>query len=293
MPCSIIEEEDFMDKFFLEVNRLAKKALLYEVLLSPKPGLVDTINSGAHDDMDLYTFVDSIVALDDFFYECTRIGYENTSKDYGDIFPALRACGLEAEKAMFAATNNINTHKGAIFIFAILCGAIGSLKREDQLLNVENISQRSKELSKNILKDFDNLSKDENKTYGIRQYLDHGLLGARGEAYLGFPAIFKAYKVIEESIKCGFDERTALGNGLIEIMTFLVDTNIIGRRGSEAGKFLNDSAKKVKDLGAYGTETGLAEIYKLDESFIKMNISPGGCADLAAASIFVFWVTRS
>lgn len=282
-----------MDKFFLEVNKLAKKALLYEVLLSPKPGLVDRINSGAHDDMDLYTFVDSIVALDDFFYRCTRIGYENTSVDYGDIFPALRACGLEAEKAMFAATNNINTHKGAIFIFAILCGTIGSLKREAKVLSVENISQRSKEISKNILKDFDNFNKDENKTYGIKQYLDHGLLGARGEAYLGFPAIFKAYRVIEESIASGFDEKIALGNGLIEIMTFLVDTNIIGRRGPGAGKFLNDSAKKVKDLGAYGSEEGLKEIYRLDKKFIEMNISPGGCADLAAASLFIFWLCRS
>ena len=282
-----------MENFFLEINRLAKKALLYEVVLSPKPGLVDTINSGSHDDMDLYTFIDSILALDRFFYKWTRIGYENTNSDYGSIFPALRASGLDAERAMFAATNNVNTHKGAIFIFAILCGAIGSLKREASDLTLDNISERSKDISRYILKDFDDINKDENKTYGIRQYLDHGLLGARGEAYLGFPAIKRAYKVIEDSVACGLDEKTALGNGLIEIMTFLVDTNIIGRRGPEAGKFLNDSAKMVKDLGAYGTETGLAEIYKLDESFIKMNISPGGCADLAAASLFVFWVTRS
>lgn len=282
-----------MESFFLEINRLAKKALLYEVVLSPKPGLVDIINSGAHDDMDLYTFIDSILALDSFFYKWTRIGYENTSSDYRDIFPALRASGLDAERAMFAATNNVNTHKGAIFIFAIICGAIGSLKREARDLTLENISQRSKEIARDILKDFDDLEKYKDQTYGLRQYLDHGLLGARGEAYLGFPAIKRAYKVIEDSIALGLDEKTALGNGLIEIMTFLVDTNIIGRRGPEAGKFLNDSAKVVKDLGAYGTEAGLAEIYRLDESFIKMNISPGGCADLAAASLFVFWVTRS
>lgn len=282
-----------MENFFLEINRLAKKALLYEVVLSPKPGLVDTINSGAHDDMDLYTFIDSILALDMFFYKWTKIGYENTSSDYSKIFPALRASGLDAERAMFAATNNVNTHKGAIFIFAIICGAIGSLKREDLDLTLENISEICKDISKDILKDFDDLEKYKDQTYGIRQYLDHGLLGARGEAYLGFPAIKRAYKVIKDSLASGLDEKKALGNGLIEIMTFLVDTNIIGRRGPEAGKFLNDSAKKVKDLGAYGTEPGLLEIYRLDKSFIKMNISPGGCADLAAASLFVFWVCRS
>lgn len=280
-----------MEEFYLKVNSLAKRALLYEVLLSPKPGLVDTLNTGAHKDMDLYTFVDSIVSLDMFFYKCVKVGYEYEGKAYEEIFPALRDLGLQAEKKMFQATKGINTHKGAIFIFAILCGAIGSLKREEKILSVDSICQRSANISKNILDDFKENYDEEKLTYGLRQYLSHGLLGARGEAYLGFPSIKKACFVIEDSIASGLDEKMALGNGLIEIMTFLVDSNIIGRRGPEAGIFLNTSAKEVKDLGGYGTVEGLKRIYELDQTFIEMNISPGGCADLAAASIFVFWVT--
>lgn len=61
-------------------------------------------------------------------------------------------------------------------------------KSEDQVLTVENISARSRDISKNILKDFSDISKSENKTYGIKQYLDHGFLGAE-EACPGFHAL--------------------------------------------------------------------------------------------------------
>ncbi|MDO5028459.1 MAG: triphosphoribosyl-dephospho-CoA synthase CitG [Bacillota bacterium] len=281
-----------MENFFLQIDKLAQKALLYEVLLSPKPGLVDTINTGSHKDMDLFTFVDSIVSLDMFFYKWTQIGFESTSKTYENIFPDLRASGLQAEKAMYTATAGVNTHKGAIFIFALLCGAIGSLKKENKILTVDNICNRAGEISKNILKDFEILDQDNSLTYGCRQYLDHGLLGARGEAYLGFPSIKKAYKVIEESVDKGLDEKLALGNGLIELMTFVLDSNIIGRKGREAADFVKERAQEIKALAAYASDQGLKKIYETDRVFIEMNISPGGCADLAAASLFIFWVTR-
>lgn len=39
------------------------------------------------------------------------------------LFCALRPLGLQAEQAMLAATDGVNTHKGAIFTFAILATA--------------------------------------------------------------------------------------------------------------------------------------------------------------------------
>ncbi len=49
------------------ISQLALKALLYEVSLSPKPGLVDRFDNGAHDDMSFMTFIDSMIALSPFF----------------------------------------------------------------------------------------------------------------------------------------------------------------------------------------------------------------------------------
>lgn len=48
------------------ISQLALKALLYEVSLSPKPGLVDRFDNGAHDDMSFMTFIDSMIALSFF-----------------------------------------------------------------------------------------------------------------------------------------------------------------------------------------------------------------------------------
>ena len=40
-----------------EVAKLATKALLYEVSISPKAGLVSRLSNGSHRDMDFYTFI--------------------------------------------------------------------------------------------------------------------------------------------------------------------------------------------------------------------------------------------
>lgn len=56
------------------IARCAQQALLYEALCSPKPGLVDRENSGAHGDMDILSFAASSVALRDYFEACARAG---------------------------------------------------------------------------------------------------------------------------------------------------------------------------------------------------------------------------
>ena len=44
------------NEFSIYISKVAIKSLLYEVTASPKPGLVDRFNSGAHRDMDIFTF---------------------------------------------------------------------------------------------------------------------------------------------------------------------------------------------------------------------------------------------
>ena len=62
--------EDFAAK---RLSELAVQALKDEVLLTPKPGLVDAANSGAHTDMDLPLFVKSAEALRSYFEEAVRL----------------------------------------------------------------------------------------------------------------------------------------------------------------------------------------------------------------------------
>ena len=39
------------------VANIAIRSVLFEVSVSPKPGLVDRFNPGAHKDMDIFTFL--------------------------------------------------------------------------------------------------------------------------------------------------------------------------------------------------------------------------------------------
>ena len=97
---------------------LAAKTLEQEVRLTPKPGLVDERNNGAHNDMDLPLFLRSIDALTPWFRRITALSLS------GADAAALQAAGLEAEAAMFRATGGVNTHKGALFSFSVLLAAL-------------------------------------------------------------------------------------------------------------------------------------------------------------------------
>lgn len=82
----------------------AVRALLYEVSATPKPGLVDRNNSGSHQDMDFFTFVDSSSALIPWFRDFFSIGWEHGDETGDRLFERLRFAGQNAEAKMFSAT---------------------------------------------------------------------------------------------------------------------------------------------------------------------------------------------
>ncbi len=99
--------------------------MLYEVSATPKPGLVDRNNSGAHYDMDYFTFMSSAAALHDSFDKFVRIGWEYRQRPVQEVLLPLREAGKTAEFQMYSFTKGINTHKGMIFTLGILCGCTG------------------------------------------------------------------------------------------------------------------------------------------------------------------------
>ena len=64
------EEEKKISAAARRIAQCAQKALLYEVSVTPKPGLVDRNGCGAHRDMDFFTFLDSAVVLLPYFETC-------------------------------------------------------------------------------------------------------------------------------------------------------------------------------------------------------------------------------
>ncbi|MGL4831354.1 MAG: citrate lyase holo-[acyl-carrier protein] synthase [Propionibacteriaceae bacterium] len=100
------------------IAELAVRALLQEAELTPKPGLVDQDNSGAHDDMTITTFRRSAEALAEFFAQAEIIGPR---------LPELRAAGITAEDTMREATGGVNTHQGAIYSLGLLVATQGDV----------------------------------------------------------------------------------------------------------------------------------------------------------------------
>lgn len=107
-----------------KIASLAMESMLYEISATPKPGLVDRNNSGAHYDMNYFTFMSSAAALHDSFDKFVQIGWQYREGSIKAVLHPLRKAGKEAEFRMFSFTKGVNTHKGMIFTQGILCGCV-------------------------------------------------------------------------------------------------------------------------------------------------------------------------
>ena len=101
----------------------AHEAAVSEALTTPKPGLVDAEGSGCHNDMDCALFLKSARAIAPFWEAQARTGLEGTPPSAA--MRELRAAGAAMERAMFAATDGINTHKGLIYLMSLLLYGAG------------------------------------------------------------------------------------------------------------------------------------------------------------------------
>jgi len=266
----------------------AEKALLYEVALSPKPGLVDRYNSGAHNDMDFYTFIDSIVSLSPYLLQYVQLGYthEGSAKE---LFHKVRQVGFRAEKAMLQATKNINTHKGANFSFAVLLAATGHhISHKEQLpfneTDTGEVLAYAKKMSLGLVtSDFAHLDSKASLSYGEKLYLDYGITGIRGEAESGYPLLRELVLPFLRA-KQGQPTELLLLETLILLMSEVEDANIIHRGGIESWLLIKVEAKKL--LKASENENLQELLYHYDQILIERHLSPGGAADILALGIF-------
>lgn len=266
----------FREAFIRRIGETAQKALLYEALTTPKPGLVDCRNTGAHQDMDLFSFAASASALRPYFEDCVRIGIEGGNAEQ------LQYAGLLAEDAMLAAAC-ANTHKGAIFSLGILCCAIGQCGETAALAD---ILHRAGELGTFFLHQMeDNASP---VTGGEQQYHEYGLTGARGEAASGFRTVLEiSLPALEAALHAGKSLQEAGLSALIHLMAHVRDSNIIHRAGLDGQRWVHAQAQHLLDNG--WDESALR---RLDDECITRHISPGGSADLLAVTYFLHLMNR-
>jgi len=276
----------------LTINTLtsyASKAILYEISLSPKPGLVSFNDSGSHSDMNFFTFLNSSASLSPFFREFCLLGYKYSGK-YEEALAQIRHIGLQAEKAMFEATNNINTHKGIIFLFGVSLFSISKLMSEKEGYSDTGFREILMKVCKNMVAN--ELLNTTNKaiTNGEKVYAKYGIIGtgARGEVEKGFPSVFdksQAYfkqNLNSFSVNNQNEIQQILQTGLLHIIAVNNDSNILHRSNLE-------TLIHIQTLARNAIENSKAYTHLYDYCLAK-NISPGGSADLLSVSLLLHFV---
>ena len=258
--------------------RLAVRALLYEVCVTPKPGLVDRANNGSHQDMDIYSFMSSASALWPYFADCVKLGRQTAGRPAPETLEAVRWHGIRAECEMRRATGGINTHKGAVYSMGLLCGALGRLAREAWTDPAAVLTEIAAMARGSVEKELGSVTPESAATAGQKLYVRYGISGVRGEAEKGFPSVLAwGLPVLESGLDRGKTPDEAGAAALLALLAHTTDTNMLARGGKERQQEAKEQVRAVLEACPYPPKEILE---KLDQAFISDHLSPGGSADL-------------
>jgi len=283
VPCRRVQSE--AETLAEQLANLAVESLIDEAELSPKPGLVDSRGSGAHDDLTLDLMRRSAHALQPAFqFMALEADRQMVSLNLRE---RLGAIGREGEAAMMQATAGVNTHRGAIWALGLL--AASAAMRPDAL-TPEAVAGRAASIA--VLPDrFMPMHQPRKGDAVCKAY---GIKGARGEAQNGFPHVLSiALPTLRATRLRGASEHAARLNSLIAIMTSLVDTCVLSRGGMPALLAMQNGARAVLDAGGVDALPGRRALVQLDKQLLDLRASPGGAADLLAATLFLDRVERN
>jgi triphosphoribosyl-dephospho-CoA synthase len=258
----------------------ATAALRAEAELTPKPGLVDRRGSGAHTDMDLALLRRSADVLQPWFAV-----FAETARCHGGPGRALRAelaaLGRAAETDMLAATGGVNTHRGAIWGLGLLTAAAVLRPAGD----AREVAGTAAAIARHP---DDGCPPEALLSHGSQARTEFGVHGARGQARHGFPHVVDvALPALRAARRSGVSEDTAQLTALVTLMTTLDDTCVLHRGGRAGLRTVQEGAARVLHVGGPGTTRGRALLNALDRRLTRARLSPGGCADLLAATLFL------
>ena len=254
------------------IAHLATQALQAELDTTPKPGLVDKDNNGAHRDMDYALMQLSINTLHPYFVRLAFLGFADTLPSH----TVIRDAGIEAEKAMLEATNGINTHKGALFSMglAVVAAAYEEKKaaankevrgkeerekerekeeREDSQVSLENLAPLESLASplsslQLTIKALAASFPDTSGTHGSKaKQLSNGtttIKGALDNAHEGYEKLFAEWLPFYNERRKSHDAH-ALHKTLLRIMCDLDDTNVIYRTNVVTAEEVKQEARAL------------------------------------------------
>ena len=288
------------------IAHLATQALQAELDTTPKPGLVDKDNNGAHRDMDYALMQLSINTLHPYFVRLAFLGFADTLPSH----TVIRDAGIEAEKAMLEATNGVNTHKGALFSMGLAVVAAAYEEKKAAANKEERGKEREEEYLSSLQLTIKALAAsfpDTSGTHGSKaKQLSNGtttIKGALDNAREGYEKLFAEWLPFYNERRKSHDAH-ALNKTLLRIMCDLDDTNVIYRTNVVTAEEVKQEARallasfeeayaaedKEKCASAIEEKCASAELLALkdmDRRYTERNISPGGAADMLSLTVFI------
>ncbi|WP_163653157.1 triphosphoribosyl-dephospho-CoA synthase [Listeria sp. PSOL-1] len=246
----------------LQMAQKVTQALIDEVTFTPKPGLVDLRGNGSHSDMDVALFKRSAVTLEPYFQQMYQAGEKLPFNQL--LREEIAAIGRSAEKAMLVTTNGVNTHKGAIWALGLIITTVAAFPSKSYL----ELLAKAGELATYP----DRYFNGKQLTHGSLIKQKYFINGAKEEAEAGFPHILLA--LIE------YEKTRSFQRILLKLIATLDDTCII-YRGSLA------DLRRIQQLAQFNLAENRLADQALENYFHEKRLSPGGSADLFAASLFL------
>lgn len=275
------------------IGHLASMALQAELDTTPKPGLVDRNDNGAHRDMDHALMQCSIQALHPYFVRLAQLGFTDKQPCHDEIVNI----GIEAEREMFKATGGVNTHKGALFSIGLAAVALAGeafcrITQAERCGTMAYNDVNSKQIQSlnNSIASLARLFPDTNGTHGSKAKANNILKGALDNAREGYTQLFKAWLPFYID-RIAEGDNYALHKTLLRIMCDLDDTNIVYRTSIETMKEVKTEARQMLDTSR-NIVNFEAALQAMNTDYIHRNISPGGSADMLSLVVFLSCVVR-
>ena len=275
------------------IGHLASMALQAELDTTPKPGLVDRNDNGAHRDMDHALMQRSIQALHPYFVRLAQLGFTDKQPCHDEIVNI----GIEAEREMFKVTGGVNTHKGALFSIGLAAVALGG-KAFSRITQAErcgtmaynDVNSKQIQSLSNSIASLARLFPDTNGTHGSKAKANNILKGALDNAREGYTQLFKAWLPFYID-RIAEGDNYALHKTLLRIMCDLDDTNIVYRTSMETMQEVKTEARQMLDTSR-NIVNFEAALQAMNTDYIHRNISPGGSADMLSLVVFLSCIVR-
>jgi triphosphoribosyl-dephospho-CoA synthase len=265
----------------------AMRSLLEELRLTPKPGLVDLKNNGCHHDLTLELMERSANSLTAVFFEMAMAAYGK--RPCRQIREQLAAIGRQGEGIMMAKTGNVNTHRGAIWVIGLLTGATSMLLAEYGRLSegIASILETAGAIAR-----FEDCFRPAVLTNGARVRQQFPVRSAREEAAACFPSLQRvavpAWIAFREE-----PEPIRRLNVLLALMSVVDDTCILHRSDMGVLNRVRELAGDIIRAGGMGVAENCRAYEALDQFITRQWVSPGGSADLLAATIFLHKIVNN